>query len=126
MVFELMITSNSSKMHSVWIYIFEWCATKICILFCCLTSCSISNIIFFCYSLRSDILNPSSSLSLLLWHKVIYILIALVNILFNESFMSIYEHVWQHKIILKIVDIRCKHHVTHFLFAWRTPTANIV
>ena len=26
----------------------------------------------------------------------------------------------------KVVELRCKHHVTHFLFVWRTPTANIV
>ena len=45
------------------------------------------------YISRNDILNPSSSLSLLLWQKVIYILIALVSIVVNESFMSVYEHV---------------------------------
>ena len=26
----------------------------------------------------------------------------------------------------EVVELRCKHHVTHFLFVWRTPTANIV
>ena len=37
------------------------------------------------------------------------------------------EQIWKYDTRqFKVVELRCKHHVTHFLFVWRTPTANIV